>query len=261
MAEVKKAEIVMIPIDQIDKNYENVNVMSDVDFNDLVAKMNKRGFDQPIKVWFNQEIKKYEIIKGNHRFEGAKFLGYTEVPCIVGEYEHRDDAMADGLSDNVTRGKIDPEKFTKEYNKLKQKYGMDKTMDMMMITSQKTLAALIKETRAMLPEDMQKKFDEAKKDIKDIDDLSLVLNTLFTEYGHTLDQGFMFFTFGGQVQLMVRMTKPLRVVVERVTEHCEKNKVNINEVFEHMISKWLSEKGMEANVSEEVTTKEGEVNA
>lgn len=242
-------DVKMIPIDQIDRNYENVNVMSDVEFNDLVAKIQKRGFDQPVKVWWNPEINKYEVIKGNHRFEAAKFLGFKEIPCIVGQYEHRDDAMADGISDNITRGQIDPEKFTKEYNKLKKKYGIDKTMAMMTISSQKTLAKLIKEARDMLPDDLKRKFDEAKKDIKDIDDLSLILNTLFTEYGHTLDYGFMFFTFGGHIQLMVRMTKRLRLLTEKLTNLCEKEKTQINGVFEELISKWLTDKG--EKISEE----------
>lgn len=48
------------------------------------------------------------------------------------------------------------------------------------------MKALIDDTRESLPPEMRKEFDKAKEEIKTVDDLSLVLNRLFTKYGSTL---------------------------------------------------------------------------
>jgi len=231
----------MIKIEELQRNDTNVNEMDDVTFNDLVAKIQDRGFDQPIKVWFNEDIKKYEVIKGNHRYEAAKLLKYEEVPCIVGKYKDRDDALADGMSDNVIRGKMNPDKFTKEWLRLKKIYGTDKVMSMMSLSSQKNISSLIKEARTTLPDEMKKDFDKVKDEIKDIDDLALILNTLFKEYGHTLKCGYMFFNYGGVINLMIRMEKPLKASMEKMGEICESKEKNINEVLLEIADKWLKE--------------------
>jgi hypothetical protein len=48
-----------------------------------------------------------------------------------------------------------------------------------------------------------KKVDEEK--IRSLDDLALVLNSLFARFGGTLSKHYMFFTFGGKVHLLVQL--------------------------------------------------------
>ena len=221
-------EVKLIPVAQIQLNPDNVNVMSDVDFNDLVEKINTRGFDQPIKVYFNEEVKKYEVVKGNHRYEAAKFLNIKEIPCVVGEYKDRDNALADGMSDNITRGKIDPEMFTREYNKLKKKYGTDKVMSMMNLSTHKQLQSYVKEVRSTLPEEMKKDLDAVKGEIKTIDDLSKILNNLFSNYGKDLKYSFMVFVHEGHDHIYVQANKELIGRVKNLAAECRSKQVDMN---------------------------------
>ena len=234
-------KIVIIPMDQLIRMRENANAMDDPTFADLVAKIDKRGFDQPLKVWWNDIIKKYEIVKGNHRYEASKILKATELPCIIGEYESRDEAIADSMSDNITTGSIDPEIFTQNYSRLVAQYGDEKVEEMLMIKNKKSLDGLIKQAREHLPPDMKKAFDEAKNDIKNIDDLAEILQKLFAEFGHTVPYNFMFFTFGGATHITVTMDKRLKEQVDKIAEICYRDKLNMTIEFQKALDLYMTE--------------------
>lgn len=55
MTEIK---VENVELDKIVLLADNVNKMNDVTFNDLVEKIVTNGFDQPIKIWFNEKLKK-----------------------------------------------------------------------------------------------------------------------------------------------------------------------------------------------------------
>jgi hypothetical protein len=79
---------------------------------------------------------------------------------------------------------------------------------LMGFTRQDAFNKVYETAKQSLPPEMAEKLDELKDELRTVDDLSLVLNRLFTEYGETLENHFMFFSFGGKQHIMVEMRQP-----------------------------------------------------
>jgi len=228
-------KIVKIKLKDLQPTEENPNVMSENKFNALVKAIEELGYDQPIKVWFNSEIGKYEIVKGNHRYWALKTLGYTdedEIECVVGEYENRDQMLRDMVRDNIVRGKLDPIKFTQLYEKISRKYGKELTREMFSFLEEEELNRLYKEIREQLPPELRRKLEEAKEEIRTIDDLSKVLNEIFSKYGDTLQWNFMVFDYlkGGKI-MYIRASKENWEKLQQIAKYCVDNQKDINEVI------------------------------
>lgn len=225
-------ELQKLKLDDLLPTEENPNVMKDRKFNVLVKTIEEVGFDQPLKIWWNEEKQKYEIVKGNHRYWALKTLGWTEVDCVVGTYANRDEMLKDLVKDNVVRGEMDPLKFAQLYDKVSAKYGKEITREMFGFLDQKEFERLYKEVKAALPEELREKLEEAREEIKTIDDLSIVLNRIFTQYGDTLQYNFMTFDYlrGGEI-IYIRANKENWQKIEEITQYCKDNKLDINEVI------------------------------
>lgn len=243
MSEISEVKREWIEVSRLFALPENPNVMSDIKFSELVEKIRDKGFDQEVKVFFNQEKNIYEVIKGNHRVEASKYLQYEKVPCVIGDYKDRDEAVLDAMSDNIIRGEIDPEIFTELYTKYKGKYGTDELLKKLNVSGETELKKFIKEIRQNLPQEMKSEFDKASKDAKTIEDLSFILNKLFNEYGDTLEYNFMYFMYSGEIQLLVKMSKDMKDLVEKFTNKAKTDGVDINVYLEQAISEWLGENG------------------
>jgi len=233
---IKSPRIVKIKFGDLLPTEENPNRMKEGKFNALVKAIEELGYDQMIKCWYNEEKKKYEIVKGNHRYWALKVLGTKPedlVDCVVGDYENRDEMLRDMVRDNTVKGQIDPIKFTELWNKLAKKYGREMVIEMFDFLSENEIKRLVKEARKGLPtEEMKRKLDEARKDIKTIDDLSVVLNKIFTEYGDTLKYNFMIFDYlkGGKV-VYIRCSKENWQKIEEMASYCKEHQIDINEVI------------------------------
>lgn len=231
-------DIKKISINELLPLEENPNEMKDKKFNSLVKTIEEIGYDQPIKVFWNEEKKKYEIIKGNHRFWAMKLLGEKEIDCVIGNYENRDEALRDCVRDNIVKGQLDPFKFTKIIDSLSDKYGDEAVKEMFSFIDEAEMKKLYKEVKESLPEDLKKKLDEAKDDIKTIDDLSIVLNKIFAEHGDMLKFNFMVFDYmsGGKI-CYIRASKENWKTIEEMVQYCKDNKKDINEIIQISIKK------------------------
>jgi len=193
-----------VPIELIDGHEENPNAMSDATFDELCEGMRKDGFDEPCLVVPKIDDKgvftgRYLLASGHHRTKAAKVIGMKKVPCIL-KPEWNDIAIeANLVRRNMLRGTIDPEKFTKLYNKAVGR-GMDREMvkRMMGLTEKKAFEQLYKSVADKLPPRQKAKLEEAKETIRSVDDLSSVLNTIFKENGSNLESDFLVFSFGGK---------------------------------------------------------------
>lgn len=127
-------------------------------------------------------------------------------------------------------------KFAKLFNGLMSKY-QDKAVlaKLMGFATEAEFKRIYQQVKAKLPAEFAKKLAESKEEIKTIGDLSLVLNRLFAEYGTTLEENFMFFSFGGREHLMVRCSTPLWNVVKRLAEEAHAEKQDANVVFADVI--------------------------
>ncbi|MHA1305232.1 MAG: ParB/RepB/Spo0J family partition protein [Candidatus Heimdallarchaeaceae archaeon] len=226
-------KIKKIPIDDLLPTEENPNKMKNRKFDVLVKTIEEVGYDQPIKVWWNKDLKKYEIVKGNHRYWAMKLLGKKEVDCVIGDYKNREEMLKDLVRDNVVRGEIDPVKFTELFNKLGEKYQKEELKLMMGFVDEAEFKRLYKEIREALPsEEMKRRLDETKQEIRTIDDLSIVLNKLFAEYGDELRYNFMIFSYSNwEEQIYIRANKKNWQKIKEIVKICKDKGLDINEVI------------------------------
>jgi hypothetical protein len=140
---------------------------------------------------------------------------------------------------NVIHGKLDAERFLRLHEEMVKKYGQD-AVNMFMITDEKVLKGMIKDIKAGLPPEMAKKVDEAKKEIRSVDDIGSVLNEIFSKYGSTLERGFLVFSFGNKEHHYVEMDKQLLKRVKYLEELAIAREEPLSAIFNRV----MSEKGV-----------------
>ena len=86
-----------------------------------------------------------------------------------------------------------------------------------------------------LPPEMKEKFKEAQDDIKSIDDLSKVLNHLFSTYGDTLKHGYMIIDQGGQRSVWLRMSKKTFDATLLVGNACVDAEVTMDQLLGNVV--------------------------
>lgn len=203
-------EIIKIKADKIHPNDWNPNELSDVMFNRLVDDIQNIGFLQPVLV-APEKDGTYRIVDGEHRYEVAKMLDMEDIPCVVVSGDFAEDETKQKFQTmrmNLIRGRVDKRKLAALVNELAVTMPVEEIAESMAFDDVDALKSLIEDTRQTLPQEMRKEFDKAKDEIKTVDDLSLVLNRLFTKYGSTLPYHYMIMDFGGKEHLWVRMSRP-----------------------------------------------------
>lgn len=106
-----KVNYLTVPIDQLRKNTFNSNQVSALNEEKIRHSIERNGIFKPIIVRQVAGVPGYEIIGGEHRWEQAKELGYTEIPIAdLGEIS---DTKAKEISviDNARYGVDDTIKF------------------------------------------------------------------------------------------------------------------------------------------------------
>lgn len=197
-----------VPIHLIDPNEENPNAMDTATFNMLYDNIEQVGFIDPLFVIPSPtEDGRYKLIGGEHRWEVAKLLEFKKVPCTIVNDEDFDEDLQrfQIVRMNIIHGKMTPDKFVSLVNNLTDKYSEEVFSEMFGFTDEAEFNKLLNSTQRSLPKEMQEDFKAAKAEIKTIDDLSLVLNKLFTAHGDTLPYGYMIIEFGGKDSVWLRM--------------------------------------------------------
>jgi ParB/RepB/Spo0J family partition protein len=197
-----------VEVGLLEKNPYNPNSMDVESFNLLVDNIERVGLTDPILVIPHPEKDgMYRIVGGEHRWEAAKMLGFDEVPVTVIRDENfsEDESKFQIVRHNIIHGKMSAKKFTELYNSLSQEYTEDVASTLFGFTDEEEFRKLLTSTRKSLPPELKKQFDEAKAEIKTIEDLSTVLNRLFSQYGDTLPYGYMIVDFDGKDSIWLRM--------------------------------------------------------
>lgn len=221
-----------LEISSLRANEENPQEMTDEQFSKLVDEIAENGWMSPIQVAGPVEDGKYEIIGGHHRIKAAEVLGIESVPAVIVDPDHFDKDTRDieMVRQNVLQGQLNPSKFTDLYNRLAQKYDADVLRQMMAFTKQDAFEKVYLDAKQALPSDMQEELEKSKDEIQTVDDLSLVLNSLFNKYGDTLTSNFMVFTHGGKESIMVRLSSPgYWQRIKEFSEWCFEQNVAIDE--------------------------------
>lgn len=222
----------MIPVSKIVPSEDNPNEQDSETFNRLVKSIEAEGEvdENIIVIPFGD---KYKIVGGEHRWKAAKIAGIEEIPAVVKDYTE-DERKFQLVKRNAIRGKLNPTKFLNLYNDLEEKYEKEVIADMMAM-DETEIDKMIHQVRESLPDELKKEFDKAKHEIKTIEDLSIILNTLFTKYGDTLDLNYMVFDYGGKDHLWVRCNKQTWDSLQVIIKKCEEEKKDINEVINALL--------------------------
>jgi len=238
--ETKKfREIRLIPIGLLVEADWNPQRMNDKEFNALVENLREVGQIDPLQV-SPMPDGRFRVIGGNHRLQALRVLEYELVQCVICEDFSEEFQKFQSVRLNVIHGKLDPEKFLRLYEEMAKKYGKNVVADLMKFTDQKALSTLIKDVKDGLPPEMAKKLDEAKKEIKTVDDIGSVLNEIFSKHGNTLVRGYLVFSFGGKEHHYIEMDKQLLKRVEYLEELATVKGEQIAVIFNRV----LAEKGV-----------------
>lgn len=261
----KVLPVVMVPVARLVPNPWNPNVMSASKFDMLADSVDDEdiGFVENLQVvplpdgkgsndWYGRwkETLKFEsgdemfrILGGEHRWRIARIATLEEVPCVVMERLIGDERKQKALCMrmNLLRGQVDPKKFTELWDSMAEDPEMseEQLRTMIGIADEKEFETMYRQIRQGLPKELQEELDKMKGEIRTIDDLSLILNTLFRQYGNDLQYSFMVFDFGGRMHTWVRMRKETDTKLALIKQFCRTKKVDMNDVlllaFDHVL--------------------------
>jgi hypothetical protein len=246
-----------LPIDLIDPNPANPNKMNSRQFDLLVDNLQRVGITDPILVrpiqikkflkaageapalgpakFFEKlrEIKcRFSTVGGHHRVEAAKYLGFEAAPCTVVTDEAFDEMEEDAqmLRHNAIRGQLDPDAFVSLYAKYAGKYGDADIQELFGFSDEAEFQRLIKATAKSLPKELQAKFKEAAKEVKTVDGLARLLNTLFAKYGDTLPYNFMVFDYNNQQSVWLQCDKKTLDAFAVIGDLCIDSKRTVDDI-------------------------------
>ena len=244
LAAATKLDVVYLRVEEIMPDPLNPNEQSPETFNTLVSTIQEDGYDQPIVVCplsAEERVKlqsegyavppevKYILAKGEHRWRAAKVQSLETVPSVIRDWDSLT-RRTRLVRDNVLKGDLNKDKFTTLVDTLQKEHSLDGNLAASLLGFD-TTADMYKH---MAKEGKRKSLDESesvdrsKNELKVLDDLSLVLNTLFTKYGQTLPYGFMTFMWSGKIHTMVEMEGELKVHVEELGKIAVDRKVDIS---------------------------------
>lgn len=228
-------QVLWVDTDQLVPNAENPNEQDDATFNGLVESIVQDGWTGamsvvPLGMLDGKEM--YEIVAGEHRWRAGKIL-QCKVPVIpLPKQDFDEDRRQWALvKDNMLKGKLNPQKFSQLYNRMAEKYDSEILKSLMGFTTQDAFQKVYQQAKQNLPPELQAALEEAKDEIKTIDDLSLVLNRLFQAHGETLPSNFMVFSYGSKDVLWVRADKELWGIVKGLSETVEKDGLDMTAIL------------------------------
>lgn len=230
----KDVKFIELGINELFPSDWNPNTQGDKTFNALVSNIQEIGMVEPVMVVAEENPEtgaKYRLISGHHRWEACRVLGYETIPAVVMDGQDEDWQKFQTVRMNVLKGALDPVKFTKLFDEMAAKHGQDVTKEMMAFMDEKAFNAVYLNVKDQLPKEMADKLDKSKDDIKTVDDLSRVLNEMFSKYGDTLSADFMVFTYGGKAHYWIQMDADVKAKMELVSDQAMALGISVNTLF------------------------------
>lgn len=235
---------VMIALDRIHANAWNPNEQTDETFNQLVEEIREDGFDHPLQVCpcSCEQIAgdHYRIIGGEHRYKAATVLDMKEVPCTIYEKWDEFTQKIKTVRRNLLSGDLNDRKFTDLIESLKDN-GVVSDEELWQRLGFDTQESYLKHIINLASEEDKKKdtwlqsmMDQSNQEVDAVDSMSDVLNHIFSQYGDTVPQSFLFFAYKGRTHLMVLMSKELNATIEKTVEEVKASKINMND---HLLAK------------------------
>lgn len=234
-------EMKEIPMNQIVPNDYNYNEMSPEEFNLLSENVDDVNFLDPLLVVPMTNNPKgipqmFRIIDGEHRYEQQRVDDAETIKCVVADPEifTEKEQMRQTARMNRIRGHTDKEKFRKFVNRMLTEHSVpvDEIAYELGYVDQSEFDSLVQAARSSLPsQEAKEEFDEVKDAIKTADDLTNLLNRLFTKYGNTITHNFMFLDFDGVESVWIRLKREdFKVIADKIKE-CHREDATLDSVL------------------------------
>lgn len=241
-------EVIKLPMELIEINNFNFNEMSVDEFNLLAENINDAGMIEPIIVVpiipkEKNKPYKFRIVGGEHRFEAMR-LDDAEIinavitdPKIMTEKEQ----MKQCARLNKIHGSANKEKFKSFVEKIITEHNVsfDEAAHELGFVDKDEFQNMLEDARESLPNIAAKKeFDRVREEIKTVDDLTLVLNSLFTKFGSSIPYNYMILDFGGKNHIWIRLKdkKDYKLVLDKA-EEAQSKKVTFDSVLRNLLIK------------------------
>jgi len=256
--ELKKIEsltggdIVEIPIDKLEPCEWNPQTMSETTFNQLVDEIRDDGFDEPVLVVQHADADKkkdgvYTIISGEHRYEALKVLGYDSVPCIVKDAWDETEQKLKTVRRNMLRGDPDPVKLSRLVKDINDNDGVP-IADMPRLLGfddeKKFKAHLASENAREKKQvsDAAKNAEEQKRqETQIVDNLSYLLNQIFSKFGDTVPNGYVFFWYKNRMHLMLQEDTKLEKYIEHLVRYSQAHGTDIPAILTSALDREFKE--------------------
>lgn len=233
-----------LPLDVIEPDPRNPNVMSEDKFTRLVERIEEHGFDEPIQVIEHPEKEgKYLIVGGEHRYKSAKLLGLTTIPAVVKEtLDDETTRYQELIARNINRGDLDEAKFNKLIDHVNSLNTAPLTPEelskSMGFCDVKELQKHIRKEKDNTEKAVEKAKEATKsgKNTQIIDNVSYALNEILNKYGDTAPKGYIFFCYKNRMHLIVQCDKDLYQLTHDIAEGLKRDNTEIcgciKDVFE-----------------------------
>lgn len=241
MAKNNVDDVVMIPMDKLIKAPWNAQEESAEIFNHLVDEIEAEGFDEPLLVITHPDKKdSYLICAGNHRYDAAKLNGMDSLPCIVKDWDEAT-AKIKSIQRNRLHGQPDYRKEKELINQVKDEKALsdeELAKSMAFKTMDDFYSVYNEETEAAREAEMKEAYshDDISKELGMVDNLSTVLNDIFSQYeGSTIERSFMFFMHKKKLHLMVTCDDKLSKTLKKAVEHINNEGLDATEYFNTLL--------------------------
>ena len=244
-------DVKLIAIENLEPNKWNPQVMSDVKFNELVEEIREDGFDEPIHVVLHPDPLKsvkdiYMIVNGEHRWQAARVLGILRIPSVVkSNWKDEKTQKIKTVRRNLLHGDLDKTRFTQLVHSLNDVgVPMKELPGILGFENEEAFREkFIAEERERQEKDdaraSKSANDQDRQESTVVENLSFVLNEIFSEYGDTIPQGFVFFWHKNACHLMVQMDEKLENSVKAVVKYLQSTGKNINPILKRALGREL----------------------
>jgi len=220
----------MIPLSKIHRDPKNTQKQSRKVFAELKKNIASEGFDEPIVVIPHPEKPgEYMAIAGNHRTEGARALGMKEIPAVVRTDWDVVTAQLQSVRRNYARGQIDRDAFATLVNELEQvnNVSLEEIYSGMGFSDVEDFAEMYRKEKEET-EKVHRTTNDAAPKVKMMDDLGIVLSSIFESYGNTAPFSFIIFPAGEKHHVFVQSSNALKKVLTDIMAACVEKGFDIN---------------------------------
>ena len=240
---------VEVPLDLIDLDPLNPNVMSESKFSKLVSSIEKHVFDEPMQLTPNPDKPgRYLAVGGEHRYKACRLLNMTAIPAVIKEtLQTEEDRYCELVRRNIDRGDLDMHRFDKLIKHLQdtatQPIPQEKMAEAMGFGDMKEFEKKLLKEKKNLEDAAEGEKKGTGKSAQIIDNVSYVLNEILNKYGQTTPNGYIFFCYKNRMHLMVQCDKDLYQLTHDIAEGVKRDNKELNEALKTVFTKVKEEGG------------------